>query len=205
MGMWQNEQPRETRIVDTTRASLLIRIRNRDDQAAWSQFDSIYRPMLFRFARARGMGETEAEEIAQQCMTAIQGHIGGFDYDPGKGRFKSWLSTVVHNLVNSALRHRREVQAATHDFRGLRDRGPTPEELFDNLWRQEHLRHCLRLIRSEVEESTFQVFVAFVMEEQPLEDVCEHFALTPNHVRVIKSRMTQRLRRRMVELLGTEE
>jgi len=191
--------------MDTTRPSLLIRVRNQNNQEAWHEFDGIYRPMLFRFARARGMGEAEAEEIAQQCMTAIHLHIGGFEYDPGKGRFKSWLGTMVRNRINSALRRRRDVQAGTQEFRDLRDGGPEPDEVFDTLWRQEHLRHCLRLIRSEVEESTFRVFVAFVMEEQPLEEVCERFALTPNHVRVIRTRMTRRLGQRMVELLGTEE
>jgi len=184
---------------------LLIRVKDPGDREAWYEFDSIYRPLLFRFARARGLGEAEAEEIAQQCMTTVHRHIKGFEYDPGKGRFKSWLGTMVHNRVKNALGRRREVQAATRDFRDLCDRGETPDELFGNLWRQEHLRHCLRLIKNEVEESTFQAFVAFVMEEQPLEEVCERFALTPNHVRVIKTRMTQRLRRRMVELLGTEE
>ena len=83
--------------VDTTRPSLLIRIRNREDQAAWVTFDHIYRPMLYRFAQSRRLGHEDAEDVVQHCMSAIQEHIGRFDYDPDRGRFKAWLRTMVDN------------------------------------------------------------------------------------------------------------
>ena len=38
--------------MDTTRPSLLLRIRDRGDAGAWRTFDAIYRPMLYRFALA---------------------------------------------------------------------------------------------------------------------------------------------------------
>ena len=191
--------------MDTTRPSLLIRIKDHADQAAWYEFDSIYRPLLYRFVRVRGLSETEAEEIAQHCMTAINQHIVNFKYDPQKGKFKSWLATMVNNRIKNMLRDRHEAQARTKDFKDLREQGASPEEIFDKLWRQEHLKHCLRLIKTEVEESTFKVFVAYVMEEQPVEKVCQEFAMTPNQVHAIKSRVTKRIRQRMVELLGEEE
>jgi RNA polymerase sigma-70 factor (ECF subfamily) len=192
-------------LVDTTRPSLLIRIRNRGDHSAWSEFDSIYRPLLRRFARARGLSETETDEIAQQCMAAVDRYIGSFQYDPKRGRFKSWLATMVGNRVKNALRDRRDAQARTGDLAELREQGSSPEEMFDTLWRQEHLRHCLRMVKAEVEESTFDAFVAHVIEERSIEDVCREFAMTRNQVHAIKSRMTRRLRRRMVDLLGEEE
>ena len=191
--------------MDTTRPSLLIRIRDRADQSAWYEFDAIYRPLLFRFARARGLGETEAEEVAQHCMAAIDRHIGSFEYDPQKGKFKSWLATMLNNRIRNMLRDRRDVQAATKDLEALREQGDSPEQLFDKLWRQEHLKQCLRLVRSEVEPATFGAFVAYAMEEQPIETVCRQFEMTPNQVHVIKSRMTRRIRKRMLDLLGDEE
>ena len=191
--------------MDTTRPSLLIRVRNRGDQIAWQEFDSVYRPLLYRIALARGIGATEAEEIAQQCMAAVNRYIDSFDYDPKRGKFKGWLATMVNNRIKNLLRDRRDAQARTQDFDGLRETGLSPDEVFDKLWRQEHLRHCLRLIKSEVEESTFRVFVAYVMEEQPIDKVCEAFHMTANQVHAIKSRMTRRIRQRMIDLLGDED
>jgi RNA polymerase sigma-70 factor (ECF subfamily) len=191
--------------METTRPSLLIRVRNRGDQAAWVEFDTIYRPMLERFARARGLGAAEAEEVAQECMAAVTRYIQGFEYDPRKGRFKGWLRTMVNNRIRNLLRDRHEVQAETQDLKHSAQREPTPEELFDKLWKQEHLKHCLRMIRSEVEESTFQAFVAHVMEEQPVDRVCVEFNMTANQVYAIKSRMMKRIRQRMIEILGSAE
>ncbi len=149
--------------MDTTRPSLLIRIRDRSDQAAWYEFDAIYRPMLHRFGLASGLNPTEADEIAQVCMTAVNQHIGSFEYDPKRGRFKGWLRTMVSNRIKNLMRDRRDVQAASQDFKRSADSAGSPEALFDKVWRQEHLRHCLRIVRKEVEETTFQAFAAYVV------------------------------------------
>jgi WD40 repeat protein len=45
-----------------TRASLLIRVRDPADQAAWHEFVEIYRPVILRLARQKGMQEADAEE-----------------------------------------------------------------------------------------------------------------------------------------------
>jgi RNA polymerase sigma factor (sigma-70 family) len=192
-------------MMDTTRPSLLIRVRDPRDQAAWSEFDAIYRPMLHRFAQARGLGLTDAEEIAQQCMTAINQHIKDFDYDPRKGKFKSWLRTMVGNKVKNLLRDRHEAQAKSRDFDRPQWQEPAPDEVFNRLWEEEHLKHCLRSVRSEVEDATFNVFFSLVMEERPIDQVCRDFNVNAANVRVIKSRMLQRIRRRMILLLGEEE
>ena len=70
--------------MDTTRATLLVRIRNRGDIDAWSQFDAIYRPMLRRFARSAGLDAAACDDVVQECMVAIHRHIEKIlrDIDP---------------------------------------------------------------------------------------------------------------------------
>ncbi|MFH1419975.1 MAG: sigma-70 family RNA polymerase sigma factor [Planctomycetota bacterium] len=191
--------------METTRPSLLIRVRNQRDQDAWHEFDAIYRPMLRRFARVRGLDDGAADEVAQECMVAVSRYIGGFEYDPQKGRFKGWLRTLVNNRIRNMLRDRHEVQAESQDFKRPEHQGRTPEEIFDAIWKQEHLKQCLRFVKREVESSTFDAFVAYAMEERSIEDVCEAFKMTANQVHAIKSRMIKRIRHRMVEITGAEE
>jgi RNA polymerase sigma-70 factor (ECF subfamily) len=187
--------------VDTTRPSLLLRIRDRSDRRAWETFDALYRPMLQRFARARGLGETDAEETAQQCLATIADRIAEFSYDPQKGRFKGWLCTLVNNRVRNLLRDRREQQGETADFEATPQREPTPDEAFDRIWMEEHLWHCLRELRGEVEETTFLAFQSYVIEQRPIEQVCQELKLTPNNVYTIKWRLTERVAAKMRELL----
>lgn len=190
--------------METTRPSLLIRVRDRADRDAWYEFDSIYRPMLLRFVQARGLAGADAEEVVQASMSALCEHIAGFDYDPARGRFKAWLRTMVNNRVRNFFRDRKEFRAASGAM-SLADQGAGPDEVFDALWRQEHMKHCLRRIRDEVAETTFDAFIAYAMEEQPIEEVCRRFDMTANQVHAIKSRMVARIRQRMVELLGEDE
>ncbi len=188
-------------LVDTTRPSLLLRIRDRSDAGAWRTFDAVYRPMLQRFARARGLSTEDAEDVAQQCLTVVADRIAEFSYDPQKGRFKSWLRTLVNNRVRNLLRDRHERPGQTSDLHNLAESDPTPDEAFDRIWLEEHLWHCLRELRGEVEETTYLAFQRYVIEQQPIGQVCQELNLTPGNVHTIKWRMTQRVAASMKELL----
>ena len=187
--------------MDTTRPSLLLRIRDREDSAAWEAFDAIYRPMLFRFARSRGLEEADTDDVVQQCMASIQAHIESFDYDPDKGRFKSWLRTMVNNRIRNLLRDRREKQADTREFENVLDPADTPEEAFERLWMQQHLWHCLRQVQAEVEQATFKAYQYYVIEQRPIDEVCRELNLTTNQIYTIKWRLTEKVSAKMKELL----
>ncbi|MEP0845440.1 MAG: sigma-70 family RNA polymerase sigma factor [Phycisphaerae bacterium] len=182
---------------DLTRASLLIRIRDPRDADAWREFDTIYRPMLMRFALARKLGAPEAEDVAQHVMAAVHEHIGSFDYDPGKGRFKGWLRTIVNNRVRALLGRRREALADSGEFQVEQEREPSPDEEFDRIWLEEHLRHAVERVRREVEESTYQAFRAHVLDGRSVEQTCAEFGMNPNQVYRIKFRVMQKLREQL--------
>ena len=191
--------------MDTTRPSLLIRIKDLGSRNAWNEFDAIYRPILFRYARSRGLEYTSAEDVVQHCMATIQKHIGSFEYGPCKGRFKSWLSVLVTNRVRDMFRRRLPKQADTGDFRVAQQREPSPEETFEKVWLDEHLKFCLARIRAEVEPQTYEAFRRHVIKDEPAERVSRDLEMTPNNLYKIKWRLTHMLREEMKALLGSEE
>ena len=186
--------------LDTTRASLLIRIRDRADTRAWTEFDKIYRPIVYRFARGQGLDDAAAEDVVQHCFFAINQHVSSFEYDPAKGRFRGWLMRVAGNRIRNMRRDARELQAETRDFKRAEPEAESPEQLFERVWEEEHLKHCLQLIRTDVAGATFDVFQSYVIEETPLEKVCADHDMTANQVYQIKWRVLRRLRERMKEL-----
>ncbi len=187
-----------------TRASLLLRIRNRRDSVAWGQFDAIYRPLLHRFALARGLDDSEAEDVVQHCMMALTRHIDGFDYDPSKGRFKGWLCTLAMNRIRNLHSRRREQPAASQDLKRDQQREDSPEEQFEQVWLDEHLRHCLEQVKEEVEPTTYAAFQQHVVQQRSVAEVCAAFGLSTNRLYKIKARMLGKLRARMNELLGDD-
>lgn len=190
--------------MDTTHASLLMRVRAPQDTAAWREFDEIYRPMLFRFALACGLKHADAEDVVQACLEATMRHIASFEYDPSRGRFRGWLKTMVNNRVRTLLRDRHDAQADTHAFNRQDTREDAPEDMFDRIWRQEHLRHCMDRVKAEVEESSFQAFHALVIEERSVEQVCADFKMTANQVYLIRWRLTNKIRKHMEAILGQD-
>ena len=65
-----------------TRASLLIRVRDPADQAAWHEFVEIYRPIILRLARQKGMQEADAEDVAQQVLVTLAKAVEQHEHDP---------------------------------------------------------------------------------------------------------------------------
>jgi RNA polymerase sigma factor (sigma-70 family) len=188
-------------IMQTTRVSLLLRIRDHRDSVAWAEFDAIYRPLLHRFARARGLDTDQAEDVVQHCMAAISKHITSFEYDPKRGRFKSWLSVLVTNRVRNLARGKHEQQADTRELRRPQDREDRPDEVFDKLWMQAHLRYCLQQVACEFSQRDFQAYIHYVIEEQSSEAVCQALKITPNQLYKLKQRITEKLGEHMKSLL----
>lgn len=189
--------------MDTTRVSLLLRIKDRQDGVAWREFDAIYRPMLRKFALAYGADATEAEDVVQHCMTAIHEHIDQFEYDPSKGRFKGWLKTLVNNRIRNLIRKRKERVANSGEFAALASgNGDDPEAIFERIWLDEHLTHALKLVSREVQEKTFNAFVDYVIHERSVEDICADYGLNANQVHKSKYRLTRKLAEKMAALTG---
>lgn len=191
--------------MHTTRASLLLRIRDRGDAGAWEEFDAIYRPMLHKFAAVSGANPTEAEDIVQHCMAAVHQQIGTFEYDKSKGRFKGWLKTLVANRVRNLIRDRREKNAQSMDFKALTAKETSPEDLFEKVWMDEHLKYALCRVREEVEESTFKAFQLYVIDERPVEEICELLGVNANQVHKAKYRITKRLSEKLRQLTDGAE
>lgn len=187
--------------MNTTRASLILRIRDVEDRTAWAEFDAIYRPMLYRFGKTAGLDDADAEDVVQHCMTSICDHIHSFDYDPQRGRFKSWLRTLVNNRTRNLFRAKKAIQAETKDFQRPQDREPLPEDVFEKLWMEAHLRHALEIIKEETETDTFVAYQRYVMNGDPAEQVCEDLSMNRNQLYAIKFRVTRKLHERVKELL----
>ncbi len=189
---------------EQTNPSLLRRIKDRRNENAWSEFDALYRPMLRRFARIRGLGDADTEDVVQYCMTSICMNIEKFTYDPSRGRFKSWLRTMVNNRCRDLLRSRRQPTAEINAADQVPADDASPQEAFDRIWIDEHVNHCLRTIRREVDEPTFMAFQRYVLEGQPADDVCRELELTPERLYKIKWRLTKLLRERVRDLIGDD-
>ena len=83
-----------------TRPSLLVRLRNPKDSAAWAEFVQVYTPLVYRYCRRAGLQSADAAEMAQETFAQVFQAIGSFSYDRGRGRFRDWLGAVVRSRLS---------------------------------------------------------------------------------------------------------
>jgi RNA polymerase sigma-70 factor (ECF subfamily) len=177
-----------------------LRIKRPDDSIAWLEFDRIYRPLMFRYARAWGLGADEAEDVVQQCMAAIARHLPRFVYSRERGGFKAWLRKTVDNAVKNHFRKRGLVHAGTDRITMIPAREKSPAALWEAHWEQEHLLYCLEQCRSEVTTQTFNAFHLQVLGQWAPEKVARVLGMSVDKVYRAKSRVLRRVRQKMREI-----
>ncbi|MHC4065122.1 MAG: RNA polymerase sigma factor, partial [Planctomycetota bacterium] len=152
--------------MSRTRSSLLDRIKNLEDGLSWEEFDEIYRPLLLRYALARGLSREEGQEIAQQCMVSIASGIQNFQR---RVSFRGWLRGMIDNKVAEQFRkRRREVAARTADFEREQTTEENPALVWERQWNTTHLLYCLNLVRNEVAPMTYRAFELYVLHQTPV-------------------------------------
>ena len=87
-----------------TRASLLVQIRDGANHAAWQEFVQLYGPVVYGFARKRGLQDADAADLMQDVLRSVSAAIGRLDYDRKQGTFRGWLFTITRNKIFNFLR-----------------------------------------------------------------------------------------------------
>ena len=95
-----------------TRPSLLIRVRDPADHAAWLEFVEIYRPVILRLAQHKGMQAADADDIAQEVLAAVAKAVERWEHDPKRAKFRTWLQRVANNAILDALARAKPGRAA---------------------------------------------------------------------------------------------
>jgi RNA polymerase sigma-70 factor (ECF subfamily) len=183
-----------------TRASLLVRIRDAQDRDAWQQFVDLYGPLVYRFARKRGLQDADAADLTQTVLQAVSGAIQRLDYDPARGPFRGWLFAIVRNQMHKLQ------QRAPHNPRGsggttaqqLLQEQPARQDREESLWDEEYRRQRFRWaaesVRDEFTESSWQAFWKTAVEGQTGAEVARSLAMTVGAVYTARSRVLARIR-----------
>jgi len=187
--------------ADVTRISLLSRVRDGSDGAAWAEFEARYRELVLRYALARGVQHADAEDVGQIVMMSLATALRNFSYSPQRGRFRDYLGRVVRNAV---ARHRSRPNPAVAGLISI-DAADEPEDdvSSDRLWEQEwvdhHYRLALRTVRATFEPKSVEIFEGLIGGKTVAEAAEEH-RLSTQAVHKIK----QRIRARMEELIAAQ-
>ncbi len=185
--------------IPETRDSLLVRLRDPHDAAAWQEFSLLYRPVIYRLARGRGLQDADAQDLAQHVLMAVASAIPNWQRSNPEVRFRHWLRRVTKNAtINALTRRPKDVAGGGTSVMDLLRQCPDGEAAIEREIEWEHRREVFRRaagrVRDEVSEQAWQTFALTVIDGCAAEDVAERTGKSIGSVYVTRSRVLARLR-----------
>jgi RNA polymerase sigma-70 factor (ECF subfamily) len=188
-----------------TSYSLIARVKDLADGAAWTEFLGIYRPVVYRLARKRGMQDSDAQDVTQRVFLSISQAIEGWEPEPNRAPFRAWLVAVTRNAISKALsRSRPDVGAGASSVLDLLEALPaddsqaTAELLLES--RREALRWASEQIRAEFSETTWMLFWQTAVKGSSVAEVVAATGRSAGAVYMARFRVLQRLRCKVQEI-----
>ena len=190
-----------------TRPSLLLRLRDVDDEVAWSEFVQLYTPLIFGHCRRHGLQEADAADVAQEVMRVAAQAMPDFNYDTHRGKFRGWmLQTTRHRLYKFFARQKRDPQNASETtVERFLDQEPSVEEQtrWQDDYRQRMFEWAVEKVRPEFQPTTWDAFWLTAMESVSVKDVAGQVGISIGAVYIARSRVIARLRE-LVETASDE-
>lgn len=190
-----------------TSSSLLERLRDNTDIAAWDRFAELYGPLLHQWLNSYHLQHHDSCDVAQEVLTVVSRKLATFEYDPRRGAFRGWLRTILANQLRAFWRRRKRHPPGIGDvawqqrLAELEDPNSELSACWDKEYNKSVSDRALRLIQTDFEPSTWQAFWQVVVEGRKPAEVADELGLTRNAVYIAKSRILERLKHELAGLL----
>lgn len=188
-----------------TTTSLLDGLLDPRNDEVWRGFDARYRPIIIAVARHLGLGNEDAEDVAQQTLLdVVRGHREG-KYVRGKGRLRWWILGIARHRIADI--HRRRIRRL--DQLGDSELNDIPDDArLEEVWDAEQERAILEAAMTELracsrtESQTLRAFEMVARCGMKAELVAAECGMPVAEVYRVKHRLTKRLREFVTRLNG---
>jgi len=190
--------------MNSTSVSLLKRLRQPQAGPAWQRFVDLYAPLIFYWARQKGLNADDASDLLQDVLATLVTKLPEFQYDPNL-RFRGWLRTITVNRVidmhrRNAIRSLLTESDSTAALNRL-IQADSNDLFVESEYRSLLINRALDLMRSEFQPVTWQACWLQVVEGQRAQEVAQHLNIPLNSVYLAKSRILARLRQELEGLM----
>jgi RNA polymerase sigma-70 factor (ECF subfamily) len=194
-----------------TRVTLLNRLKDGGDVDAWREFVRLYGPVVYGFARKRGLQDADAADLMQEVLRSVARNAGRMEYDPKRGTFRGWLYTVTRNKIYNFLTAQKNRPRGAGDsgaqerLDGIPDRQPDRDDDWDIEYQRRLSAKAMDRVKHEFQPNTWQAFWGTAVDGRPAQEVGAELDMSPGAVYVAKSRVLARLRDEVQQLRAEAE
>lgn len=189
----------------TTRVTLLVSLNNQRHQAAWIEFSQVYEPVIYRFARQKGLQHADAVDLTQRVLLQVMKSSQRWSEEEPPSHFRGWLKTVANNsLINLVTRESRFRAVGGVDADASVE--PVSDSSESSIWAQEEkralLRQAARNIRSEFSEDSWTAFERTLFHGESIENVAKSLGKSKGAVYASRARIVRRLKQESVKIMS---
>ncbi len=189
-----------------TRVTLLAKLKKSGDDAAWLEFEGIYRGFILSLILRMGLNADDAEDISQAVLTKVWQKIEDFEYNQNKGKFHNWLAAMTRNTVKDFFRTRRNFITGRDSVEYQEQYLGIEEQVLpdiENLAREEWVLHITNLAWDNIKEGIYETkreVFRLVSEEVPTKEIAERLGISEASVRVYKAEVFEKMRAEITRL-----
>ncbi|MCI0683735.1 MAG: sigma-70 family RNA polymerase sigma factor [Gemmataceae bacterium] len=185
--------------IPATRASLLVRLRDSGDAAAWTEFIDLYGALVYNYARKQGLQDADAADLGQEVLRGVAAAVGRLEYDPRRGLFRNWLFTLVRRRLSDWRAAQRRGPCGSGDpaTRHVLEQvqaPPVDHEAWEAEWQDRVFAWACAQVRRDVTDSTWKAFWRTAMDGHPTQSVAADLGLTAAAVYLARHRVLARLK-----------
>ncbi len=183
--------------MESTSASLLERLSDRDDNRSWDLLVRLYSPLIGNWLRRQGLPTEDVEDLTQDVLGVVARRMPEFRHNGRVGAFRAWLRAIATHCLRRTWRQQRG-QPAWEGLGAALDQLEDPNSDASHFWDREHDRHVLgRLLEAlepEFRPGTWTAFRRQALEGASAAEVAGELGSTVNSVLIAKCRILKRLR-----------
>ena len=173
----------------------------RGDRGAFSDLYRRTSAKLYGICLRLLPSEAEAQDVVQETFIVVAKKMPEFEYDPQKGRFRSWLIHTTQWRVFDQLEKRKRfpqavAYSATDDETSVVERIPEEQRMeldriCDEEWTKNLCQVAINKVKQKVSAKQFQIFELCVVKEWPIPKVAQLLGMTHGPISTAKHRVNK--------------
>jgi len=214
-----SDNPDSSEISPTT---FIRRLKARDEES-WRLFYDQHRDLIYRRSLAKGLSESEAEEVVQDTFLTLLRKIDDFIYDPNRGKLAGFLTQTANWRIEDQREKRMPVSPTpqtedlgqTEFIQRVPDQHASPEGELAGKEKGQLARAVYESVMQRIKDRTsprqFQIYELHHVRGWSVERICGELNAKPQDVYNASLRIDRRVQaeiaglRREVAAADTQE
>ncbi len=185
----------------TVSSMTLNGMRSSEDQV-WQRVLQRFTPRVSAWLARGGVAQGDIADQVQEVWRSVLASLKLFDRSDEKHSFGGWLHTITNRRANDYIQRKKQdhlllkllIDEASRQSDKIED---LTENTISN--RSIKLHKACHQVKSVVNETTWQAFEMYVIEDKPVDEVMIALDIAEHTVYTAKSRVLRRLRALMAE------